>query len=91
MTLSGEQTILANQLASNVTDTLDYLAYWKTFDMALEAAFSGKDAASLRADPRFTDMETWSDGWPVRRLSAEMPKVEADGDAKPPTGPRRQL
>jgi hypothetical protein len=91
MSLSGEQTVLSNQLASNVTDTLDWLAYWKTFDMALEAAFAGRDAASLKADPRFTDMGTWSDGWPVRRLSADLPKAEAEGDAKPQAGPRRRL
>ena len=39
----------------------------------------GKDAAALRRDPRFIDMGTWSDGWPVRRLSADMPKVEGAG------------
>ncbi len=76
MALSGEQTILAAQLAANGTDTLDYLAYWKTFDLALDAALSGKDAAFLRADPRLVDMGTWSDGWPVRRLTAEIPKAE---------------
>jgi hypothetical protein len=91
MALTGEQTILAAQLASNVTDALDYLAYWKTLDLALEAAFAGKDAAALRTDPRFIDMGSWSDGWPMRRLSAEMPKVEAEGDTKPGPAPRRRL
>jgi hypothetical protein len=76
MALSGEQTILTAQLSANGTDALDYLAYWKTFDLALDAALAGKDAAALKADPRLVDMGTWSDGWPVRRLSAEIPKVE---------------
>jgi hypothetical protein len=77
MALSGPQTILTAQLGNNGTDTLDYLAYWKTFDFALDAAFAGKDGVALRADPRFIDMGTWSDGWPVRRLAAETPKPEA--------------
>jgi hypothetical protein len=29
-------------------------------------------------------MGTWSDGWPVRRLSAEIPKVEAPKAGEPP-------
>jgi pimeloyl-ACP methyl ester carboxylesterase len=91
MALTGEQTVLTGQLASNSTDALDYFAYWKTFDMAAEAAFAGKDAASLRNNPKFVDMGTWSDGWPVRRLSAEMPKVEGREQAKPEPGPRRRL
>ena len=49
MSLTGEQTVLTAQLGNNVTDTLDYLAFWKTFDMAAEAAFAGKDAAALEA------------------------------------------
>jgi hypothetical protein len=90
MALSGPQTILTQQLANNGTDTLDYLAYWKTFDMAAAAAFAGRDAAALRRDPKFIDMGSWSDGWPVRRLSAEMPKVEGQ-EEKPERGPRRRL
>ncbi len=90
MTLSGEQTVLVSQLANNVTDTLDYLAYWKTFDIAIDAAFAGKDAAALTRDPKFVDMGTWSDGWPVRRLSAQMPKVEGQEKKEEP-GPRRRL
>ena len=90
MALTGEQTILTAQLATNGTDSLDYLAYWKTFDMAAAGAFAGRDAASLRADPRFVDMAGWSDGWPVRRLSAEMPKVEGQPE-KPEAGPRRRI
>jgi dienelactone hydrolase len=90
MALSGPQTILTQQLGSNGTDTLDYLAYWKTFDIAAEAAFAGKDAAALARDPKFVDMGAWSDGWPVRRLSAQMPKVEGQ-ENKPEPGPRRRL
>ncbi len=91
MSLTGPQTILTQQLGNNGTDTLDYLAFWKTFDMAAAAAFAGKDAASLARDPKFIDMGTWSDGWPVRRLSAQMPKVEGQEEEKPARGPRRRL
>lgn len=90
MALSGPQTILTQQLGSNGTDTLDYLAFWKTFDMAAEAAFAGRDGAALARDPKFIDMGNWSDGWPVRRLSAQMPKVEGQQE-KPEPGPRRRL
>jgi dienelactone hydrolase len=89
MALSGEQTVLTQALGNNVTDALDYYAFWKTFDMAAEAAFAGRDAAALRGDPKLIDMGSWSDGWPMRRLSAEMPKVEGQ-EAKPPA-PRRVL
>jgi acetyl esterase/lipase len=82
MVLSGEQSVLVAQLGSNGTDALDYLGYWKTFDMALAAAFSGKDAQALRNDAALTDMGRWSDGWPVKRLSAaEPPRAEAAGTA----------
>ncbi len=90
MALSGPQTILTQQLGNNGTDTLDYLAFWKTFDMAAEAAFSGKDGAALARDPKFVDMSNWSDGWPVRRLSAQTPKVEGQQEKQEP-GPRRRL
>ena len=90
MSLSGQQTALTQQLGTNGIDTLDYLAFWKTFDMAADAAFAGRDAAFLRRDPKFVDMGSWSDGWPVRRLSADMPKVEGQDD-KGERGPRRRL
>lgn len=76
MALSGEQTVLVAQLGSNVTDTLDYLGYWKTLELAAAAGFSGKDAQALRNDPALSDMGRWSDGWPVKRLVVEIPKVE---------------
>jgi len=90
MALSGPQTILTQQLGNNPTDTLDYLAVWKTFELAADAAFAGKDAAALARDPKFVDMGQWSDGWPVRRLSAQMPKGEAQ-EEQPARGPRRRL
>lgn len=90
MALTGPQTILTQQLGNNATDALDYLAVWKTFEMAAEAAFSGKDATALARDPKFVDMGRWSDGWPVRRLSAQMPKAEGQ-EEKPERGPRRRL
>ncbi|WP_112664532.1 chlorophyllase/cutinase-like alpha/beta fold protein [Microvirga flavescens] len=91
MSLTGEQTLLTVQIGNNATDTLDYLAFWKTFDLAAEAAFTGKDAAALRKDARLTDMGTWTDGWPVRRLSAEVPKDPASAEDQPAKGPRRRL
>lgn len=91
MALSGPQTILTQQLGNNVTDTLDYLAVWRTFEIAADAAFAGKDATALVRDSKFIDMGTWSDGWPVRRLSAQMPKVEGQEEEKPERGPRRRL
>ena len=71
MALTGEQTILAAQLNGSITDAIDYLGFWKTLDIALEAAFAGKDAHAIRNDPRTSDMGRWSDGWPMRRISAE--------------------
>ncbi|WP_298956578.1 alpha/beta hydrolase [uncultured Methylobacterium sp.] len=91
MALTGEQTTLVAQINNAGTDSLDYLAYWKSFDMAAAAAFAGQDAGTLKANPRFSDMERWSDGWPVRRLGVESPRPPAPGkspetkvpDAKP--------
>lgn len=89
MALTGPQTILTQQLGNNATDALDYLAFWKTFDMAAEAAFSGRDATVLRRDPKFVDMGAWSDGWPVKRLSAQPP--QGSEPEKQERGPRRRL
>jgi dienelactone hydrolase len=95
VTLSGEQTVLVNQLAGAAVDTLDYLAFWKTFEFAAEAAFAGRDATTLRDNPSFVEMGRWSDGWPVKRLFAEVPKPEADRPAtaattRVPAGPTTQ-
>jgi dienelactone hydrolase len=89
MALTGPQTILTQQLGNNGTDTLDYLAFWKTFDMAAEAAFAGRDATALRRDPKLIDMGAWSDGWPVKRLSAQLP--QGTEPEKQERGPRRRL
>ncbi|NNM72001.1 alpha/beta hydrolase family protein [Enterovirga aerilata] len=83
MVLSGEQHVLLAQLGRNPIDALDYLAFWKTFDMAADAAFNGSgDLAALRSDPNFLDMQRWSDTWPIRRLHAENPRpVDATATA----------
>ncbi|PXW56950.1 alpha/beta hydrolase fold domain-containing protein [Methylobacterium sp. B4] len=75
MALSGEQTTLVSQINNARADSLDYLAFWRTFDMAASAAFAGKDATSLKNDPAFSDMRRWGDGWPVKRLGVEIPKA----------------
>lgn len=87
MVLTGEQTVLLNQLQRNVTDTLDYLAYWRTFDLLAAAALNGNDLAGLRSDPSFTDMGRWSDSWPVRRLAAETPKAAEAASTSPTIAP----
>nr|USU32227.1 alpha/beta hydrolase [Methylobacterium sp. OTU13CASTA1] len=75
MALTGEQTTLVAQINNARTDSLDYLAYWKTFDLAAAAAFNGADAQTLKSNPRFSDMERWADGWPVKRLVMETPRL----------------
>lgn len=87
--LSGEQRVLLQQLQRNVVDTLDWMAYWRIFDMLVTASASGQDLTALKADPTFLDMGRWSDGWPVRRLAAETPKAETatpSGRAAPAGG-----
>lgn len=74
MSLTGLQATLTTQLGTNVTDNLDYRGFWKTLDLAADAAFAGGNAVSLKANPAFVDMGVWSDGWPVRRLGADVPK-----------------
>ncbi|GJD35258.1 poly(ethylene terephthalate) hydrolase family protein [Methylobacterium aerolatum] len=74
MALTGEQQTLVSQINAARTDALDYLGFWKTFDLAAAAAFSGSDAVALKGNPRLADMERWSDGWPVKRLFVEVPK-----------------
>jgi hypothetical protein len=77
MVLTGEQTVLVQQLANNATDPLDWFGYWKTIELTAGAAFAGKDGQALRNDPALTDMGRWSDGWPVKRLVAEAPRPES--------------
>ena len=81
MALTGEQTTLVAQINNARTDSLDYLAYWKTFDLAAATAFGGSDAGALKGNPRFSDMERWADGWPVKRLAVETPRASAPAPA----------
>lgn len=77
MVLTGEQTILVQQLQNNPTNSTDWYGFWRPFDAVAAAAFAGRDLAGLRQDPSFTDTGRWSDGWPVRRLAVESPRAEA--------------
>jgi dienelactone hydrolase len=74
MALTGEQQTLVSQINAARADALDYLGFWKTFDLAAATAFSGADAVALKGNARLADMERWSDGWPVKRLFVEVPK-----------------
>jgi acetyl esterase/lipase len=74
MALTGEQQTLVSQINIARADALDYLGFWKTFDLAATTAFSGADAVALKGNARLADMERWSDGWPVKRLAIEIPK-----------------
>lgn len=88
--LTGEQSVLVSQIGNNVTDTLDYLGFWKTLELAANAAFAGKDAQALRNDPALTDMGRWSDTWPVKRLTAELPRAgDAPASARTPLAPTK--
>ena len=84
MALTGEQTTLVAQINNARADSLDYLAYWKTFDLAATAAFAGSDAGTLKGNPRFGDMERWADGWPVKRLVIETPRAAVAPSATAP-------
>lgn len=92
MSLTGEQTTLVAQLNNARTDSLDYLAFWKTFDLAASAAFAGTDVTALKNNPRLSDMERWADGWPVKRLVFETPRPGAApkpaANAEPATAPK---
>lgn len=79
MALSGEQTLLAAQINNNSTDAMDYQGFWRVLDMGMEAAFAGQDAVAMRANPRLIDMGQWSNGWPMKRMSAEVAR-----EASPP-------
>jgi hypothetical protein len=77
MALTGEQQTLVSQINIARVDALDYLGFWKTFDIAAAAAFAGSDANAMKNNPRLADMERWSDGWPVKRLAVETPRLVA--------------
>lgn len=83
MALTGEQQTLVSQVNLARVDALDYLGFWKTFDLAAAAAFAGSDATALKNNPRLADMERWSDGWPVKRLFVETPRPAPAPQAKP--------
>ena len=57
MVLSGEQQVILNQLNRNVIDTLDWLAFWRTFDMAADAAFKSGELAPLRDGQGFLESQ----------------------------------
>lgn len=84
MALTGPQTIIAQQLQSNVTDVLDWNGYWKTLDLAMQTAFSDGDGMALRRQSILFEMGRWSDGWPVRRMTADNLRPE------PAESPRSQ-
>lgn len=84
MALSGEQQTLVSQINIARSDALDYLGFWKTFDLAATTAFSGADATVLKNNPRLADMERWSDGWPVKRLVVETPRPASATPAATP-------
>ena len=84
MALTGEQSTLVSQINNARADSLDFLAYWKTFDLAAAAAFAGNDASTLKSNPRFSDMERWADGWPVKRLVVETPRATSAPVASSP-------
>lgn len=88
MVLTGPQTILTQQIGNNPRDALDYLAFWRTLDTLMAAAFAGQDAQALRANPQLIDMGRWSNGWPMRRLAADIPKLDPPAPrAKPEAAP----
>lgn len=95
MALSGPQSVLVAQMGNNTIDALDYMAFWRVLDMAMTAAFAGQDAAALAANPALTDMGRWSNGWPVKRLSATILRdapanpAPAPGGGAAGTAPRR--
>jgi len=89
MVLSGEQTVLVQQLTNNGADTLDFLAFWRSFDMAAAAAFAGRDALALQNDEAFTDMGRWTDGWPVKRLGIDVLRPETTASTPGPGKSRK--
>lgn len=90
MALTGEQQTLVAQVNVARADALDYLGFWKTFDLAAAAAFGGTDAGALKNNPRLADMERWSDGWPVKRLFVETPRPAPAAQAVTPAAAVRK-
>ncbi|MGU3662856.1 chlorophyllase/cutinase-like alpha/beta fold protein [Methylobacterium sp. A49B] len=90
MALTGEQQTLVAQINLARVDALDYLGFWKTFDLSAAAAFGGSDATVLKNNPRLADMERWSDGWPVKRLAVETPRPTPAAQAGTPAPAARK-
>ncbi|MHB2206119.1 alpha/beta hydrolase [Methylobacterium sp. CM6257] len=90
MALTGEQQTLVSQVNVARVDAIDYLGFWKTFDLAAAAAFAGSDATALKNNPRLADMERWSDGWPVKRLAVETPRPAPAAQAGTPAATSRK-
>jgi len=66
----GMPPLRANHLAPiswsrDMTDALDWLGLWRTFDVLMDEAFSGKP---LTVD---SGMGAWSDGTPVTPMKIE--------------------
>jgi pimeloyl-ACP methyl ester carboxylesterase len=72
--LSGEQYVLVQQMERTKIDAIDYLGFWKVFDLTFQHAFQDADASALRVDPKLVDMGSWSNGWPVKRINVEAAK-----------------
>ncbi len=98
MALTGPQSIIAQQLAGNATDVLDWNGFWKSLDLAMQTAFADGDGMALRKTPALFEMGRWSDGWPVRRITAdnlrpepaEAPRSQAPEPSRPQApAPRR--
>ncbi|MDP4003022.1 alpha/beta hydrolase [Methylobacterium sp. NEAU K] len=90
MALTGEQQTLVSQVNIARVDALDYLGFWKTFDLAAAAAFAGSDAIAIKNNARLADMERWSDGWPVKRLFIETPRPAPAAQAGAPAAAARK-
>jgi dienelactone hydrolase len=90
MALTGEQQTLVSQVNVARVDALDYLGFWKTFDLASAAAFEGSDATALKNNPQLADMARWSDGWPVKRLFVETPRPAPAAQAVAPAAAGRK-
>ena len=81
--ISGEQQLIARQVENNGVDALDYLGYWKTFELLANMAFSGGEITLLSNDPAFVGMGVWSDGFPAKRLWVEVPTPKVTADQTP--------
>jgi len=65
---AAQAELKAPDFSDATVNALDWYGYWKTLDLVMDAAFSGKTIVDLAADPALTDMGRWSDGTPVKPL-----------------------